>query len=168
MNVSAWMASFNAGFIANDQWKFNLAYDYLSGEDGTGTTANAFNPLYGTHHKFYGTMDYFYASNPSYNLGLHDIQLGATFTPFEKLDLKANAHYFMMGIKQDGVKQGLGTEIDLQLDYKIKKDVKLSLGYSTMLGTETMERIFGGNRKSWQDWAWVSLSINPRILAFKW
>ena len=168
MNVSAWMASFNAGFIANDQWKFNLAYDYLSGEDGTGTTANAFNPLYGTHHKFYGAMDYFYASNPSYNLGLHDIQLGATFTPSEKLDLKANAHYFMMGIKQDGVKQGLGTEIDLQLDYKIKKDVKLSLGYSTMLGTETMERIFGGNRKSWQDWAWVSLSINPRILAFKW
>ena len=26
----------------------------------------------------------------------------------------------------------------------------------------------GGNHKSWQDWAWVTLNINPRIFSTKW
>ena len=34
----------------------------LSGSDGEGDKFKAFDPLYGTHHKFYGAMDYFYAS----------------------------------------------------------------------------------------------------------
>jgi hypothetical protein len=166
--VSAWMASVNAGFMPTEQWKFNLGYDYLSGEDGSGSTYNAFFPLYGTHHKFYGAMDYFYANAVAYGAGLHDIQLGVTFAPTDKLALKANGHYFMRGYKIEGLKQGLGTEVDLQLDYELMKDVKLCVGYSTMFGTEVLQSMRGGNYKSWQDWAFVSLSINPRILSLKW
>lgn len=165
--VSAWMASVNAGFMPNEQWKFNLGYDYLSGEDGKGDTYNAFDPLYGTHHKFYGAMDYFYVREHR-SLGLQDIQLGVTFTPNEKLALKANGHYFMDAVKTDGKDQGLGGEVDLQLDYEITQDVKLTVGYSTMLPTKTMDGADAENYKRWQDWAFVSLNINPRILSFKW
>ena len=158
--ISAWMP--------NEQWKFNLGYDYLSGEDEKGDTYNTFNPLYGTHHKFYGAMDYFYmAENP--RQGLQDIQLGVTFTPNEKLALKANGHYFLDAVKIDGKDQGLGAEVDLQLDYELMKDVKLTVGYSTMFASKWMPAVAGPESyKRWQDWAFVSLNINPRILSFKW
>ena len=166
--ISAWMASVNVGFMPNEQWKFNLGYDYLSGEDEKGDTYNTFNPLYGTHHKFYGAMDYFYmAENP--RQGLQDIQLGVTFTPTEKLALKANGHYFLDAVKIDGKDQGLGAEVDLQLDYELMKDVKLTVGYSTMFASKWMPAVAGPESyKRWQDWAFVSLNINPRILSFKW
>ena len=166
--ISAWMASVNVGFMPNEQWKFNLGYDYLSGEDEKGDTYNTFNPLYGTHHKFYGAMDYFYmAENP--RQGLQDIQLGVTFTPNEKLALKANGHYFLDAVKIDGKDQGLGAEVDLQLDYELMKDVKLTVGYSTMFASKWMPAVAGPESyKRWQDWAFVSLNINPRILSFKW
>ena len=166
--ISAWMASVNAGFMPNEQWKFNLGYDYLSGEDGKGDTYNAFDPLYGTHHKFYGAMDYFYVTGHR-TLGLQDIQLGVTFTPTEKLALKANGHYFLDGVKVDGKDQGLGAEVDLQLDYELMKDVKLTVGYSTMFASKWLPAPAGPESyKRWQDWAFVSLNINPRILSFKW
>ena len=166
--ISAWMASVNVGFMPNEQWKFNLGYDYLSGEDEKGDTYNTFNPLYGTHHKFYGAMDYFYmAENP--RQGLQDIQLGVTFTPTEKLALKANGHYFLDAVKIDGKDQGLGAEVDLQLDYELMRDVKLTVGYSTMFASKWMPAVAGPESyKRWQDWAFVSLNINPRILSFKW
>lgn len=43
------------------------------------------------------------------------------------------------------------------------KDVSLSVGYSLMRGTSTMDVVKGGNHKSWQDWGWVSLNVNPTL-----
>ena len=34
--------------------------------------------------------------------------------------------------------------------------------------TVTMDAVVGGNHKSWQDWAWMSLNINPRIFTTIW
>ena len=31
-----------------------------------------------------------------------------------------------------------------------------------------MDIVKGGNHKSWQDWGWLTLNINPRILFTKW
>lgn len=43
------------------------------------------------------------------------------------------------------------------------KDVSLSVGYSLMRGTSTMDVVKEGNHKSWQDWGWVSLNVNPTL-----
>ena len=64
--------------------------------------------------------------------------------------------------------RGLGHEFDLHLTTKLMKDVTLQAGYSVMRGTDMMDYAKGGNRRSWQDWAWVSLNINPRIFSTKW
>ena len=48
------------------------------------------------------------------------------------------------------------------------KGVKLSAGYSIMRGTKSMGVAKGGDHKRWQDWGWVSVNINPRILFVKW
>ena len=161
---AAWMASAKVGYKINPVWGINAGYDYRSGNDG-GDKIKAFDQLYGTHHKFYGFMDYFLQKVP---LGLNDIQAGITCKASQKTSLLLNYHNFSTAQKAANDKKGLGHEIDLQLTTKLMKDVTLMAGYSTMLGTETMDLVKGGNHKSWQDWAWVTLNINPRIFTTKW
>ena len=168
-SVSAFMASIKAAYAIDKQWSVSLGYDYLSGNDGKGDKFKAFDPLYGTHHKFYGAMDYFYASAwQGVAPGLQDAQLGVNFKTSKKVSMQLNYHYFATAAKLDDVKKGLGSEVDYQLDWNVMKDVKLSAGYSFMLGTKSMDIVKGGDHKRWQDWGWVSVNINPRILFVKW
>lgn len=168
-SVSAFMASVKAAYAIDKQWSVSLGYDYLSGNNGKGDKFKAFDPLYGTHHKFYGAMDYFYASAwQGVAPGLQDAQLGVNFKTSKKVSMQLNYHYFATAAKLDDVKKGLGSEVDYQLDWNVMKDVKLSAGYSFMLGTKSMDIVKGGDHKRWQDWGWVSVNINPRILFVKW
>lgn len=172
--VSAFMASLRAGYKFTREFSAFVASDYLSGSKAGDDKTKAFDPLYGTHHKFYGAMDYFYASGiiAPFNPGLWDNQLGLAYKASPKVDLSLNYHYFLtaqkLKINDAEYKKGLGSEIDFQLDWSIMKDVKLSAGYSVMFGTETMDILKGGNHKSWQDWGWVSININPKILSVRW
>lgn len=176
-DVSAYLWALNAAYKINRQWSIALGSDYLSGMDNTdGPDAKytAFDPLYGTHHKFYGAMDYYYATPflEGFNPGLWDNQVKLAFKPSRKVDLSATYHYFLttsdVTIDHKDLDRGLGSEIDLQIDWQIMKDVKLSAGYSTMLGTSTMEAVKGGSSDSWQDWGWLSININPRIFIARW
>lgn len=176
--ISAWMMALQGNWSLSSKLSLTAGTDILSGEENVNnnTSYNAFNPLYGTHHKFYGAMDYFYASPFSGNLnpGLWDSYLGLGLKPSKNLSLSAVYHYFaitsdirnQMGT-EPLLKKGLGSEIDLQLDWSIRKDVRLSCGYSTMLGTPSMDRIKGGDHTTWQDWGWISINFNPRILSHK-
>lgn len=169
-DVSAWMGSVRANGMLCDHWGLVLGVDYLSGMKSGDTKYKAFDPLYGTHHKFYGAMDYFYASawRKGYAPGLWDNQAGIVYKPCPVVDVQANYHYFLTAVKLEGLSRGLGSEVDLQLNCKIMKDVTLSAGYSMLFGTETMDVVKGGCHNSWQDWSWISLNINPRIFFGKW
>ena len=175
-DVSAFMWAVNVGYQIDKRWKVSAGSDYLSGagNDPDGKY-KAFDPLYGTHHKFYGAMDYFYASSfiSGLNPGLWDNQLSVAFKPSGKVNLSLAYHYFSITgdvYRKSGDKanRGLGSELDFQVDWQIMKDVKLSAGYSTMLAGKTMELVKGGDSSSWQDWGWLSLNINPRIFLAKW
>ncbi|MDR3219266.1 MAG: alginate export family protein [Dysgonamonadaceae bacterium] len=173
-DVSAFMWAVNAACQINPVWKITIGSDYLSGDDGK-DKFKAFNPLYGTHHKFYGTMDYFYASSfiNGLNPGLWDNQAGITCKASPKLNLLLNYHYFLTtedvyNTANEKQNKGLGSEVDFQINWNIMKDVNLSAGYSTMLGTDAMKVVKGGNPSSWQDWGWLSLSINPKVFVSKW
>jgi hypothetical protein len=37
-----------------------------------------------------------------------------------------------------------------------------------MFGTKSMDIVKGGDHKVWQDWGWVSINVNPRVLFVKW
>ena len=172
-SVSAFMASATAAYAFNKTWGMVVSFDYLSGNEEGSSKFKAFDPLYGTHHKFYGSMDYFYASafNKGFAPGLIDGRLGARFRASAKVDMELNYHYFATATEVDfkeDLKKSLGSEVDYQINWSVMKDVKLSAGYSFMLGTKTMDAVKGGNHKSWQDWGWVSVNINPRVLFVKW
>ena len=64
--------------------------------------------------------------------------------------------------------KSLGHEIELEGSYQIIKDVELSLGFSYMKGTKTMEKLKRAANDSSLRWAWVSLNITPRIFTTKW
>lgn len=168
--VSAFMGSLQAAYAFDKTWGAVVSCDYLSGDKGDGGKYKAFDPLYGTHHKFYGSMDYFYASlfQNGYTPGLIDSRVGVRYRASQKVDMELNYHYFTTAVKFPELSRSLGSEVDYQINWSIMKDVKLSAGYSFMRGTKTMDAVKGGNHNSWQDWGWLSLNINPKVLFVKW
>ena len=156
-SISAWMASLKASADVLPELRVHAGYDYLSGNSLGSNTINAFDPLFGSHHRFYGAMDYFTGQMLS---GLQDIQLGASTTALKGFDVQLDYHYFLTTHNLLNYGKGLGSEFDLRFSTRLMKDVRLSGGYSFMLGTQTMEVVRSGSHHSWQDWAWLSLDIN--------
>lgn len=167
------------GTYATDITPITLGVEYLSGTSLKDTNDKSFSPLYGTNHKFYGFMDYFYVGNGHGQVGgttsgLIDIHLKTKFKTGQKSSLAANLHYFASPAKiyktantaGDTFGSTLGTEIDLVYTVTLAKDVKFNLGYSQMFATETMEAIKGGGDKSaLQNWAWAMIAFKPQLFS---
>ena len=163
--VEAFMASGNISYTFTPQRKLKLSagYDYMSGNDYDKPKWNAFNALYGSYHRFFGTMDFF---GNTLSCGLQDIKGSISSQICKNVRMDLNYHYLMTATQVYGFKKDLGHDIDVELTAKIKKDVTLSVGYSTMLGTETMDYVASGDHNVWQDWVWLQLNIRPSALLF--
>ena len=161
--VEAFLASGSIGytFIPQRRLKVSAGYDYMSGNKSDNPKWTAFNALYGSYHNFFGAMDYF-GNTLSY--GLQDIKGSISAQICKKLRMDVNYHYLMTASQIKGYQKELGHELDVELTAKLKKDVTLSVGYSAMLGTNTMDYIASGNHEVWQDWAWLQLNICPKAL----
>jgi hypothetical protein len=118
-------------------------FDYLSGNKtstDTKTESKRFDPLYGTPHKFWGLMDYFYAPTGSPAAGLKDAYFKAKFTA-NRYSLAADYHYFELAndmVTATPTSKKLGTELDLTLSYNLNKFTTVDLGYSIMRGTDAL------------------------------
>lgn len=168
MSVMAHMASLKAAYKISPKWQVFAQGDFLTGEKDGDDKFSAFDPLYGTHHKFYGYMDYFYVTRTLIPVGLLDLQLGTSVNCCKDFSLALHYHYFGSAVEIPGFDKYLGSEIDLQFNYKIMNHVTLVGGYSTMFGTSTMDIVKGGNHELWQGWGWLQLNINPRLFSSKW
>ena len=62
----------------------------------------------------------------------------------------------------------LGHEIELRASYQLMKDASLSMAYSYMTGTETMERLKRASDDGSLRWGWISLNVSPRLFSTKW
>jgi hypothetical protein len=127
-----------------DKWSLTPGYDVLSGNNAVAPSAkdNRFDPLYGTPHKFWGYMDYFYAGTGSPAGGLNNWYVKAKYTG-NALAAGIDFHNFALNKdmkKADGttINKRLGTEIDLQLSYNLNKFTNIELGYSIMNATSSM------------------------------
>lgn len=152
MNSSAFLGSLTATYTGGKKITPTLGIDILSGDDTTSKKINeAFDPLYGTHHAFYGYMDYFYVGSPHGNRGLIDIYL-KTDIKFKNSKLMAHAHAFMSQadnynaykFAKDKTKESakyLGTEVDLVYAKPITKNIKFNLGTSFMFAADGIKSI---------------------------
>ena len=150
--------------------------DYLSGTSTTATKDNSFAPLYGTNHKFYGFMDYFYVGNGHSNKGLVDIFVKTNFKVSEKSNLLAHLHYLSSAVGIDNpanpgenLSSSLGTEIDLVYVTSLHKAVKLNIGYSQMFATSSMVEIKGGSGDytALNNWVWAMITFKPTLFESK-
>lgn len=123
----------------------NPGYDVLSGTTPTDVAAgknNSFDPLYGTPHLFWGSMDYFYAGSSSTKGGLNNPYLKFKYTG-KALAIGVDFHYFSLNQdmkKADGtlIDKHLGNEGDLKISYLMNKFTNIEFGYSLMNATDSM------------------------------
>lgn len=152
---------------------YYVGYDLLSGNDAFGgnTKNYRFDPLYGTPHKFWGYMDYFYVGTGSPAGGLSNPQAGIRYAA-KKISVALDYHAFLLANDQAG-KGGakldpyLGSELDLSSVYQLSNAVNLEGGVSMLRATRSMEyakNISPGTASLNASWAWLMVNIRPNLL----
>lgn len=135
---------------------WTLGYEVLSGNQPSDTTRiTAFNPLYGTNHKFNGYMDYFYVGNHLNSAGLQDAYLKGSLNK-KRWNASADVHLFLAHQPFNDQTAGmLGTELDLNWNYKLSDKTTFTAGYSQLFATNRMQALKGGNSNENQNWAYL-------------
>jgi hypothetical protein len=178
--LSANLGSITATYQLGRKLFVGPGIDYLSGTDGTQaatatSTSNLFDPLYGTPHKFWGTMDYFYAGSGFGKQGLLNYFFKIKYNAKDNLSFTADLHAFEAANKLSNGAGGtlspyLGTEIDLIVKYNLTKLINLEVGYSYMKATSSMASAAVKNvatPNTSPQFAYIMLNIKPNFLAKK-
>ncbi|MBC7828130.1 MAG: hypothetical protein H7122_10310, partial [Chitinophagaceae bacterium] len=148
-------------------------YDVLSGNDALTSEDEKFDPLYGTPHRHWGYMDYFYTGTGSPAGGLNNPYLKFKYTG-TTASFGIDFHNFFLNRdikKADGslVRRQLGNELDFIFNYNMNKFATIELGYATMLASKSMSFAKGqattddaaeGYRKR-GSWFYAMLRIAP-------
>jgi len=145
--TSASLLSLDINYKLSGGTVATIGAELISGNDQVNPDSKnkAFNPFYGTNHKFNGLMDYFFVGNHINNVGLQDFYL--QFKTGKKWSLNSQLHFFFTeedmvdptsSLSSESTDSNLGTEIDLVLGNKISEGVNFQLGYSHMFATESM------------------------------
>ncbi len=169
-DLSAYNVLLDVGYKLNKAFSTNLCYEVLSGNSQMDTSTSyvedqhAFNPVFGTNHKFNGFMDHFYVGNWNGNVGLQDIAwkvkykknkcyVGLDFHVFMSQaavfdEYKYNAELAAVGgdaslVTKKEMNSYLGTEIDFSFGFALSDGVMLKGGYSHMLGSQTLASLQG-------------------------
>ncbi len=167
--VNAYMLALRGGYTLNQAFSLYGGMEFHPGQDPESEKKSYMDLLYRSNHTFMGAMDYF-SGNDYY--GVFDKYIGVKWNSGKKLGLDLSYHHFNSNqpiiVDTDNgteIKQ-LGSEIDFKFTYPIRRHIMLEGGYSFMFATDAMPIAKGrpnGNPDSWQDWAYVSLTINPTL-----
>ena len=180
--IQAWMASGKTAFTPSSALNIYAGYDFLSGDEHFATPSGGmiglirhdairgFSSIYGSHHKFYGAMDFFYVSTyfNGFTPGLQNAFVGAQWKPIPALALNASYHFLATAVKLENADMPLGHEVELSASYNFLPNLSLSAGYSFMHGTETMEVLKRSSDHHRLHWGWIMLRYAPRFLQTKW
>ena len=170
-DLSGYLLSLEANYSAMENLNIGLGGELQSGND-YGAPSNgknkAFNPLYGTNHKFNGFMDYFYVGNHINNVGLVDLFGNVKYSFNKKSNINLALHQFLAAAKiNDGASKSLGFELDLVTSHKLSEFVSLQAGYSqffTSGGIETVKNNFDDNSNNW---GWAMITIDPVLFTWQ-
>ncbi len=168
--LSAYMYSVKGIYDVNKFISVGPGFDYTSGT-GTGSTKNkTFDPLYGTPHKFWGQMDYFYAANGFGKGGLSDLYLTSTIKASPKLSIQADLHQFsspsqVINAKDEKLSGNFGEELDIIATFNLTKTISFQGGYCTFLPTNSLAQVKGvTDPQKMANWAYLMISIKPDFL----
>ena len=184
--IDAFMGSVKATVRPSEKYNIFAGYDYLSGDKFFSVPAEGhlglvhhdkirgFSAIFGSHHEFYGAMDFFYLKNyfRGFTPGLQNLYIGGNVNPVEGLSLNAAYHYYAIATDLDYLdSKTLGHEVDFSASYAFSKAVSVSAGYTYMHGTETMvilQQIQEVTEQRNLHWGWLMLSVKPTLFNTIW
>ncbi len=169
--LRAYLLSLEAKYAATENLIVGLGGELQSGND-YGLPSNgkneAFNPLYGTNHKFNGFMDYFYVGNHLNNVGLIDANVNIKYSFNKKANVQVAFHQFFAAAEiVNETSKDLGFELDLVSSFKMTEFTGIQAGYSQFFaskGTQTVKNNFDGNSNNW---AWIIVTIDPVLFSWQ-
>lgn len=177
-SLAAWDVRADLNYKLGNGWTLNGGAEWLSGNDqnSTDNKDHAFNPFYGTNHKFNGYMDYFYVGGrhqaAGVNVGLADYFIGTKYTK-DKLYGELTLHKFgSMGDIFDAsaakMTSNLGVEGDMILGYRFSKEIDFQGGFSVFSGSSSLERLQAGtDNGKLNTWGFLQITIKPTFFTFK-
>jgi hypothetical protein len=173
-SLNEYLLSASAMYAAGRKISIGGGADLTSGNNGSDPKKKyqRFDPLYGTPHKFWGYMDYFYVADGFGANGLFDTYLKAKYKAKDNLTLSLDVHQFSLpnGITDEtgkSLEKTLGRELDFTFNYAMTKVINIEGGYSTMLATSTLENAkvkSVKNADTSANWAYVMITIKPEML----
>jgi hypothetical protein len=180
-NIRAAYFMMEAIATPRDNVRSTLGFEWLSGNDFTDPdeTFRAFDPLYGAGHTVHGYMDYFTnILSHTRGAGLVNPYFKNNIRLSDRSTLDVDFHLFYLqnnypdpnsipptsSAMPESLDKFLGTEVDLTLNYRFNAFTQITLGYSVMFGTESMEVIKGGDKDEFAHWAFVMLRVRPKFL----
>lgn len=146
-----------------------LSTQYVFGKFSIGTgadyTSADFDPLYGTPHKFWGLMDYFYAASGTGNYGLVDYFIRSKWKASQKLSFSADCHHFNSAIGIPGHSRIYGQEIDVVGNYTFTQLINFEAGFGHFFATDALafSKNIANSRRG-ANWAYVMVNIRPEFL----
>lgn len=155
--------------------RLDLGSDLYSGQavDDLTDKVRTFNPLnYGAHGHL-GEMDHFVTIPVA---GIQDHFFKVNWFANKYLSAKADFHWFYFTHTQANpvdpeqiLARFAGNELDMNIGYKLSKEVQFTLGYSFFLPTadyERYSRIEPGESRFAQ-WAYLSMIFKPALFEYK-
>ncbi|WP_353125116.1 hypothetical protein [Parapedobacter pyrenivorans] len=164
--VRAHLASLNASTALGPAFRLELGGDYLTGDNSNTAANEAFDPLYGTHHQFYGLMDYFYVGNGHGNLGLNDLYTKAKYEEGHHR-VQVDVHRFastaaLVDGANDFTRGSLfGWEFDVVYAYQLAAACRLQVGYSYMRCADALRAAKGIADGKNASWGWLMVAYKP-------
>ena len=174
LKLSAYTYTLGLTYNKN-KFAYMLGWDYLSGNSSfsTSNVNNRFDPQYGTPHKFWGFMDYFYAGTGSPVGGLSNQFAKIKYNSTNKrFSAELDYHHFSLANNQKditgaAINKYLGSEFDLVTNYSLNKLTTLEYGCSLMAATNSMAYAKGitpGTANLTGFWSYVTIIIRPEFL----
>jgi hypothetical protein len=172
--LNEYFFSASAIYAYDKRFSFGPGVDLTSGNNGADPAKRyqRFDPLYGTPHKFWGYMDYFYVADGFGSNGLMNVYLKSKYKLKDNLTLSLDAHRFALPnavTDENGetLDKGLGTELDFVFNYAPTKIITIEGGYSAMFSSDTMVSTKVKNVKNadtFSNWAYLMISIKPEFI----
>jgi hypothetical protein len=162
--LSAYLLSAKVQQQLSAQWAAQIGGDLFSGSDIDAGKNNTFNKLYGSNHAFNGSIEYWRNLPKDLPQGLIDLYAGATLKPSSRLSANLTYHNFSTQKEfEKGKSKGIGSEVDLTIDYTVNKQFAIQAGWSAYLisdGTDILKNTADTDTR-FPQWAYVQLTFKP-------
>lgn len=169
-SLSAYLYSVRGMYTMNRVFSIGPGFDYTSGTATGSRNNHTFDPLYGTPHKFWGQMDYFYAANGFGKGGLSDLYINTAIKASEKLSINTDLHHFASAATvrvadNQKLPSGFGEELDIIAHYNLTKSISFQGGYCAFFSTNSLAQVKGvKNAQKVSNWAYLMINIKPEFL----